>query len=100
MEQQQKAPSRTVKRKPHEPNKCKVIVLNDDYTTFEFVVRMLVEIFFMETSDAESATETIDREGSAVVGTYPRDIAESKAAAGIAMARAEHFPLRITTEDA
>ena len=73
----------------------KVIILNDDITTFDFVVRMLVEIFFYEQMDAVRLTYQVDGEGSAV---DPKDIAESKAQAGIAMARTENFPLRIKTE--
>lgn len=100
MEQLQKVASRLPRRKTKEPNKCKVIVLNDDVTTFEFVTRMLEDVFFMEHDEAERTTSVIDRNGSAVVGVYPKDIAESKAEAGMAMARAENFPLRIKTEDA
>lgn len=98
MEQLQTNSRRDLKRKTREPDKMKVIILNDDITTFDFVVRMLVEIFFYEQMDAVRLTYQVDGEGSAVVGVYPKDIAESKAQAGIAMARAENFPLRIKTE--
>ncbi len=100
MEQMQRKPTRIARRKTQEPNKRKVILLDDDVTTFEFVARMLVDVFFLDAGEAQRLTATVDREGSAVVGIYPRDIAESKAQAGMAMARAENFPLRITTEDA
>ncbi|MBQ2321029.1 MAG: ATP-dependent Clp protease adaptor ClpS [Bacteroidales bacterium] len=99
MEQFQKQQTRLPRRKTKEPNKRKVIVLNDDVTTFDFVTRMLVQIFFMEEDEARRTTNAIDQNGSAVVGVYPVDIAKSKAEAGMAMARAENFPLRITTED-
>ncbi len=100
MEQLQKIFSRNLRRKTQEPNKSKVILHNDDVTTFDFVIRMLVEIFFFDEPDAARLAQTVDQEGQALVGIYPRDIAQSKAQAGIAMARAENFPLRITTEDA
>ncbi len=100
MEQLQKIFSRNLRRKTQEPNKSKVILHNDDVTTFDFVIRMLVEIFFFDEPDAMRLAQTVDQEGQALVGIYPRDIAQSKAQAGIAMARAENFPLRITTEDA
>lgn len=99
MEQMQRKPTRVARRKTQEPDKCKVVLLNDDVTTFEFVTRMLVDVFFLDMGEALRLTDAVDREGSAVVGVYPRDIAESKAQAGMAMARAENFPLRITTED-
>lgn len=98
MEQLQTNSRRDLKRKTREPDKMKVVILNDDVTTFDFVVRMLVEIFFYEQMDAVRLTYQVDSEGSAVVGVYPKDIAESKAQAGIAMAKAENFPLRIKTE--
>ena len=78
----------------------KVIVWNDDVTTFDFVVRMLEEIFFKSKSEAEALTVQIDREGKGVAGVYPSDIATSKADAGNNMARSENFPLRLTTENA
>ncbi len=98
MEQLQTNSRRDLKRKTREPDKKKVVILNDDITTFDFVVRMLVDIFFYEQMDAVRLTQQVDSEGSAVAGVYPKDIAESKAQAGIAMARAENFPLRIKTE--
>ena len=100
MEQIQTASKRNIRRRTFDSDKKKVLILNDDVTTFEFVTRMLVEIFFYEEVEAESLTEKVDREGSAVVGVYPKDIAESKAQAGMDMARAENFPLKLTTENA
>ncbi|MGN0030182.1 MAG: ATP-dependent Clp protease adaptor ClpS [Marinilabiliaceae bacterium] len=100
MEQIQTASKRNIRRRTLDSDKKKVVILNDDVTTFEFVTRMLVEIFFYEEADAEALTEKVDREGSAVVGVYPKDIAESKAQAGMDMARAENFPLKLITENA
>ncbi len=100
MEQIQLTPRRTLRRRTHEPDRMKVVIHDDDVTTFEFVTRMLVEVFFYEEGAAAALTEQVDAEGSAVVGIYPKDIAVSKAQAGMNMARAENFPLKLTTEDA
>lgn len=100
MEQIQNTPTRVVRRKTHESDKLKVVLHNDDVTTFEFVTRMLMQIFFYEEAEARRLTNRVDRDGSAIAGVYPRDIAVSKAQAGMDMARAENFPLLITTENA
>ncbi len=99
MEQIQRSGGRSMRRKTKEPDKRRVVLHNDDITTFEFVIRMLMEIFFYEEDEAWRLADRIDREGRGVAGVYTKDVAESKAEAGIAMARAENFPLRITTED-
>ena len=60
------------------PPMYKVVLLNDDYTPMEFVIEVL-EIFF--TMDREKATQimlTVHTQGAAVVGIFPRDIAETK----------------------
>ena len=64
--------------KVKKPPLYKVVMLNDDYTPMEFVVEVL-EIFF--TMDREKATQimlTVHTQGAAVVGIFPRDIAETK----------------------
>lgn len=99
MEQVQTASKRGIKRRTLDSDKMKVVILNDDVTTFDFVTRMLVEIFFYELPAAAALTEKVDREGSAVAGVYPKDIAESKAQAGMDMARAENFPLKLITQN-
>lgn len=100
MEQIQTASKRNLRRRTFNSDKKKVVILNDDVTTFDFVTRMLIEIFFYEEADAIALTDKVDREGSAVVGVYPKDIAESKAQAGMEMARSENFPLKLITENA
>ena len=68
----------TAKPKLKRPPMYKVVLLNDDYTPMEFVVHVL-EIFF--SMDREKATQVmlaVHTQGAAVVGIYPRDIAETK----------------------
>ncbi len=71
---------------------------NDNYTTMEFVVAVLMEVFDKPPSAAEQLMWTIHRSGSAVVGIYPREIAESRRDKAVRLARAAGYPLRCTVE--
>lgn len=76
-----------------EPGKFKVVVCNDDVTTVEFVVAMLVSVFRYDERRAFDLTITIHQKGSAVAGVYPYEIAEQKAVDATNMARLNGFPL-------
>ncbi len=60
------------------PPMFKVILMNDDYTPMEFVIHILENFFSMEREKATQIMLKVHTEGSAVVGIYPRDIAETK----------------------
>lgn len=60
------------------PPMYKVILLNDDYTPMEFVVHILQRFFAMNREKATQIMLTVHTEGSAVVGIFPRDVAETK----------------------
>lgn len=77
-----------------------VILHNDDVTTMDFVVYILRRIFRKSQEVAEQLMFKVHFEGSAVAGTYHKDIAESKAKYTIDLARANGFPLKLTTEEA
>lgn len=62
----------------------------------EFVVKVLVTVFFKSESEAESLMMGVHKTGSAVVGVYSYDIAMSKVRKATDMARAESFPLKLT----
>ena len=86
---------RTVlKPAPKEPRKYNVIILNDDFTTFEFVIMVMMTVFMKTLQEAEEIAETTHVNQKATVGTYALDIARSKVAKAVNMARAEGFPLR------
>lgn len=85
--------------KPKEPSMYNVIMHNDDVTTMEFVVEILVSLFRKTPQDAERIMLRIHHEGRAIVGTYHKDIAESKAAKAMRIARSKGFPLTLTTEE-
>jgi ATP-dependent Clp protease adaptor protein ClpS len=81
------------------PKLYKVILHNDDYSTFDFVIQILMEIFNKANDEAINLTLKIDREGSAVVGIYPFDIAETKVNMVKWMAEKQGFPLLATIEE-
>ncbi|MCR5684410.1 MAG: ATP-dependent Clp protease adaptor ClpS [Lachnospiraceae bacterium] len=83
-----------------EPGQYHVVMLNDDFTTMDFVVKVLVEIFHKDAMTAEALMMDVHRSGRAVVGTYPYDIAVTKVNAALARAKAEGFPFRMTIEEA
>ena len=82
------------------PPMYKVVVLNDDYTRMEFVVHVLMRFFDMDAEKATAVMLTIHTKGSAAVGTYPRDVAETKSEQVNAYAQQNEFPLRSTVEAA
>lgn len=81
-----------------EPRKFKVIMHNDDVTTMDFVVEVLMTIFHKPQAEAERLMLTVDSQGSAVVGIYSLDIAETKRQRTENMARKQGFPLRLTLQ--
>jgi ATP-dependent Clp protease adaptor protein ClpS len=80
-------------RQIKEPGKFKVIVCNDDVTTIEFVIAMLISIFKYDEKRAFDLTIAIHQKGSAVAGIYSFEIAEQKALDATNMARHNGFPL-------
>lgn len=82
-----------------EPKHYRVIMHNDDFTSMEFVVEVLVCIFTKKEMEAQQLMLMIHRNGRAIVGFYPYDIAVSKVRKATEKAREEGFPLRITIEE-
>lgn len=80
------------------PDNFVVIMHNDDFTTMEFVVRVLKTVFSKKDFEAEALMLTVHKQGEAVVGKYTRDMAESKCKKAILMARQEGFPFKVTCE--
>ena len=81
-----------------EPKQYKVIMHNDDFTTIDFVVDILRDIFHKDEMEAERLMLLVHEVGKAVVGSYPYDIAVSKVQTAAARAKAEGFPFRMTLE--
>jgi len=85
------------KTKP--PKLYKVILMNDDFTTMEFVVEVLRTFFSMGQERATQVMLQIHNEGSAVCGVYPKDIAETKVTQVSEFATQHGHPLRCRTEE-
>ena len=82
------------------PKMYKVLLHNDDSTTFEFVILILVRIFHKTPQEAIDITQAIHEQGQGVAGSpYTREIAEEKTLETISYARANGFPLTPTFEE-
>lgn len=81
-----------------EPPMYKVIYLNDNQTTMEFVVESLMEFFNYNEETAVTITHDIHEAGSAVVAVLPYEIAEQKGIEVTVSARAQSYPLQIKLE--
>ena len=75
-----------------EPRRYKVTIYNDDFTTMEFVVMILTQVFFKTEAEAEALMLQVHHSDKAVVGIYSYDVATSK------QQREAGFPLRLTVE--
>jgi ATP-dependent Clp protease adaptor protein ClpS len=82
------------------PPLYKVLMHNDDYTTMEFVIEVLREVFHKPATEAEKIMLTIHFQGVGNCGTYPYAIAETKADQVRLRARKSGFPLRCSLEEA
>ncbi len=83
-----------------EPQQFKVLLLNDDYTTMEFVVHVLEEVFQKSPAEAYQIMMHVHVQGRGLAGVYPWEVAETKAETVISMAREAGFPLKAITEEA
>ena len=79
-----------------EPKRYKVTIYNDDFTTMEFVVMILKQVFLKSEEEAEALMLQVHHSDKAVVGIYSYDIAVSKARKATNMAREQNYPLRLT----
>ena len=81
-----------------EPRRYKVIIYNDDFTTMEFVVMVLKQVFLKSDEEAQALMLQVHHSDKAVVGIYSYDIAVSKVRKATNMAREKGYPLRLTFE--
>lgn len=96
MEQQQSSSKTSTRFRDRKPPMYDVIIHNDDFTTYDFVVMILETIFNKNQDEAIQLTMYVHENGEAVVGTYIYDIAQSKADKATSLARGEGFPLQLT----
>ena len=86
------------KRKLREPDGYQVILLNDNYTTMDFVVVVLMEVFHKEEEEAKRIMLDVHYKGKGTVGLYSWDIAQTKVNQVHSLARKSQFPLKCIVE--
>ena len=86
------------KRKTRKPRRWKVLLHNDDYTTTDFVVQILMSHFHKSHAAATHIMLQVHHKGIGVAGVYPKEVAETKVAEVTREARSHGMPLMLTTE--
>ena len=99
----QQEPGIAVATKPKEklqkPPLHRVLLHNDDYTTMEFVVWVLMTVFHHDETTAAKIMLHVHKNGIGVAGIYARDIAETRIARVESLARSHEYPLRCSMEE-
>jgi ATP-dependent Clp protease adaptor protein ClpS len=80
------------------PRRFKVLLHNDNYTTMEFVVQVLMEFFAKDEAEATHIMLTVHHRGHGVAGTYSRDVAETKIAQVTRFSQDSGMPLKLSAE--
>jgi ATP-dependent Clp protease adaptor protein ClpS len=86
--------------KTQEPEEFRVILLNDDFTTMEFVVTVLMTVFHKPLPEATRIMLDVHKKGRGIVGVYSYDIAMTKINQVHSLAKQNGFPLKCTMEKA
>ena len=89
-----------VKTEKKDPTLYKVILLNDDYTTMEFVLQVLEGIFQKSPAEAYRIMMQVHLNGSGIAGVYPWEVAETKVDTVTSLAKQAGFPLKAIVEEA
>jgi ATP-dependent Clp protease adaptor protein ClpS len=82
-----------------EPSKYKVILLNDDFSTMEFVIEILMSVFRKTQEDSATLMLDVHTKGKAVCGIYTKEIATTKVAQVTFQAKKAGFPLKAILEE-
>ena len=85
--------------KLEKPKLFKVLLHNDDFTTMEFVVFILIQVFLRSEAEAFSIMLKVHNEGIGIAGVYPYEVANMKAEKAMNLSRAHEYPLLCTVEE-
>ena len=99
MEQDQPELGVSVEEEVREPRRYKVLLHNDDYTTMEFVVKVLMRIFRKTEAEAVQIMLSVHNKGIGVCGVYTAEVAELKVSLVRRLARENGFPLKCSMEE-
>jgi len=86
------------KQQTKKPELFKVLLINDDYTTMDFVIEILESVFYKQPAEAFRIMMAVHMQGKGLCGLYPHEVAETKVATVIDRARAHGFPLLAAME--
>jgi ATP-dependent Clp protease adaptor protein ClpS len=86
------------KQETKKPELYKVFLLNDDYTTMDFVVEVLESVFHKQPAEAFRIMMMVHTQGKGLCGVYPHEVAETKVETVVERARENGFPLRAAME--
>jgi len=82
-----------------EPKKYKVFLLNDDFSTMEFVIEILTRVFRKSLEESEKIMLDVHNNGRAICGVYTKEIALTKVSQVKTMARKAKYPLKAIAEE-
>jgi ATP-dependent Clp protease adaptor protein ClpS len=80
------------------PEMFKVLLLNDDYTTMDFVIEILEAVFHKQPAEAYRIMMAVHTQGKGLCGVYPHEVAETKVSSVVERARSSGFPLLAAME--
>ncbi len=89
-----------LRRKTKRPSRYQVLLHNDDYTSMEFVIRILQDYFYKNATEANQLMLQVHHKGKAIAGVYGKDVAETKVKDVTEDAKVHQMPLRCTMEKA
>jgi ATP-dependent Clp protease adaptor protein ClpS len=94
----EEATATEVRRSARRARRYQVVIHNDDYTTMDFVVAILMKHFHKPPAEAMHIMLSVHHKGAGIAGVYTRDVAETKVAEATAEARDAGMPLLLTVE--
>src|SRR3989339_1324148 len=83
-----------------EPKLYRVILYNDDYTTMDFVIEILISVFHKPMAEATRIMLDVHKKGKGICGVYTYDIAKTRVARVHQLANKREFPLKCSLEEA
>ena len=100
MEQQQSSFKEKERIELREPRRFKVTIYNDDFTTMDFVMHVLQNVFFMDEARAFALMLVVHEQGKGLCGVFNWDIATTKQSQVMDLAAESEYPLQCTVEEA